>query len=102
MPIVRTSPKGQVVVSVEIRKAIGLEPGGLVMVTHAGDRRVMIEPVADDPVDAVRGLLRDGPSLTDALKGERKDEDAQDEEKAARLIRAPHASERRGRGGRGR
>ena len=72
------------------------------MVTHAGGRRVLIEPVADDPVDAVRGMLRDGPSLTSALKNEHEGEHVRDAEKSARLLRDPSASQRRkrGRGGR--
>ena len=93
MSIVRTSPKGQVVVPAELRRAIGLEPGDMVMVTHAGGRRVMIEPVSDDPVGAVRGMLREGPSLTRALKREREEERARDTEKAARFVRDSRSSE---------
>ena len=102
MSLVRTSPKGQVVVPADLRRAIGLEPGDMVMVTHAGGRRVMIEPVADDPIAAVRGMLQGGTSLTNALKTEHEEENARDFEKSARLVRDPHASKRRtrGRGGR--
>ena len=99
MSIVRTSPKGQVVVPAELRKEIGLEPGDLVRVTHAGGRRVMIEPLGADPVQALRGMLKDGPSLTDALARERKLEDARDAEKSAGLVRDPSPAQRRkGRG----
>ena len=50
MPIVKTSPKGQVVVPAQLREIIGLRPGDLVLVSHAGGRRVLIEPVAEDPL----------------------------------------------------
>ena len=93
MTIVRTSPKGQVVVPARLRKAIGLEPGDYVLVTHAGGRRVIIEPVGDDPVGAVRGMLKEGPSLTEALKREREEDDARTTEKGARLLRRPGAAE---------
>ena len=88
MPIVRTSPKGQVVVPAELRETIGLHPGDYVLVTHAGGRRVLIEPVADDPVSAVRGLLKKGPSLTNALTEERRAEQTREPEKSTRLLRA--------------
>ena len=102
MSIVRTSPKGQVVVPAELRGEIGLEPGDLVRVTHAGGRRVMIEPVGSDPVGALRGMLQDGPSLTAALAEERTLEDARDAEKRAGLVRHPRPPQRRKGRGRGR
>jgi len=93
MPIVKTSPKGQVVVPAELREAIGLHPGDLVLVTHAGGRRVLIEPVSDDPVSAFRGLLKDGTSLTTALTEERRAERARETKKSARLLRDSSPSE---------
>ena len=93
MPIVRTSPKGQVVVPAELREVIGLNPGDLVLVSHAGGRQVLIEPVAEDPISAVRGLLKEGPSLTTALTEERRAEHAREAKKSARLLRDPGSSE---------
>ena len=93
MPIVRASPKGQVVVPAELREVIGLNPGDLVLVSHAGGRQVLIEPVAEDPVSAVRGLLKGGPSLTTALTEERRAEYAREAEKSARFLRDPGSSE---------
>jgi AbrB family looped-hinge helix DNA binding protein len=93
MPIVRTSPKGQVVVPAELREVIGLNPGDLVLVSHAGGRQVLIEPVAEDPISAVRGLLKEGPSLTTALTEEHSAEQAREAEKSARLLRHPGSSE---------
>jgi AbrB family looped-hinge helix DNA binding protein len=93
VPIVKTSPKGQVVVPAEIRELIGLGPGDLVMVSHAGGRRVILEPVADDPVASVKGMLRHGPSLTAALRSEREEEHVRQTETVARLVRGPRAPE---------
>lgn len=94
MSIVRTSSKGQVVVPAEIREAVGLEPGDLVRVTHAGGRSVLIEALGDDPVAAARGLLGGDGSLTRALAEEKRDDDARDAKKGARLLGDPGAAER--------
>ena len=64
------------VVPARLREVIGLNPGDLVLVSHAGGRQVLIEPIAEDPVSAVRGLLKEGPSLTTALTEERRAEHA--------------------------
>lgn len=93
MTIVRTSSKGQIVIPADIRKEIGLEPGDRVLVSRVGDHDVLVRPVPDDPVQATRGLLRDGPSLTAALKKERAHEHAREEEKSARFVRDPGVSE---------
>ena len=93
MPIVRTTRKGQVVIPAGLREVIGLSPGDLVLVSHAGGRQVLIEPVAEDPVSAVRGLLKEGPSLTTALTEERRAENSRETEKSARLLRDPGSSE---------
>ena len=57
------------------------------------ERQVLIEPVAEDPVSAVRGLLKGGPSLTTALTEERRAEYAREAEKSARFLRDPGSSE---------
>ncbi len=87
MPVVKTSAKGQVVIPVELRERIGLRPGAKVLVTLAGERKVAIEPVPDDPIEAACGMLQGGPSLTDALLKERREDYAREEEKFARCLR---------------
>jgi AbrB family looped-hinge helix DNA binding protein len=74
MPIVRTSAKGQVVIPVEIREKVGIKPGDLVLVSCVDERRVTIEPLPDDPIEAACGSLRDGPSFTALLLKERQQE----------------------------
>ena len=87
MPVVKTSAKGQVVIPSEFLERIGLHPGGKVLVTLAGGRKVAIEPVPDDPIEAMCGMLRDGPSLTKALLEDRKEELEREEKKFARFLR---------------
>lgn len=93
MSIVRTSPKGQVVVPADLRRVVGLEPGDLVRVSHAGGRKILIEPVGDDPVAATRGMLAADDSLTRALQREREEDDARQEAGPARLLGDARPSE---------
>ena len=87
MPVVKTSAKGQVVIPAELRAWIGLRPGGKVLVALAGGRKVAIEPVPDDPIEAACGMLQGGPSLTRALLEDRKEDLEREEKKFARLLR---------------
>jgi AbrB family looped-hinge helix DNA binding protein len=87
MPIVKTSAKGQVVIPVKIRNTIGLTPGGKVLVTLSGEKTVTIEPLPDDPIKALRGILKGGPSLTKALLRERRKDRQREAKKFARFVR---------------
>ena len=71
MPIATVSAKGWVVIPREIRRRYGLKKGDKVhIIDYAG--RIAIVPVARDPIAAARGMLRGGPSLTEALLAERR------------------------------
>jgi len=87
MPIVKLSAKGQVVIPAKIRNTIGLTPGGKVLVTLADNKKVTIEPIPDDPIEAACGMLRGGPSLTTALLKDRREELQREENKFARFVR---------------
>ncbi|MBI4572293.1 MAG: AbrB/MazE/SpoVT family DNA-binding domain-containing protein [candidate division NC10 bacterium] len=87
MPVVTTSAKGQVVIPAAFRKKIGLKPGAKVLVTMASENRVTIEPIPDDPIKALRGILKGGPSLTKALLRERRKDRQREAEKLARFVR---------------
>ncbi|PYM82875.1 MAG: AbrB family transcriptional regulator [Candidatus Rokuibacteriota bacterium] len=86
MKVVKTSTKGQVVIPAGLRAQIGLRPGAKVVVRLTGDGAVQIRPLPKNPVAAGFGLFVDGPSLTAALKGERKAEREREEKKLARFM----------------
>ena len=95
MAIVKTSSKGQIVIPAEIREKIGLKPGGKVLVTLSAGK-VTIEPLPEDPVDAAWGMLAGGPSLTAALRAEKRGERAREEEKTGpRQLRAARLPRKR-------
>ena len=86
MPIVRTSAKGQVVIPTEIRKRTGLKAGDKVSVQDH-DGVIVIVPVPQDPLKSLRGILKGGPSLVEALLESRQEERRREEEKASRYVR---------------
>jgi AbrB family looped-hinge helix DNA binding protein len=87
MPIVTTSPKGQVVIPKKERDKLGLKPGCKVMVKGASDH-IEIYPLPEDPVGYFCGIFKEGPSLTKALLKDRKEERGREQKKGARLLRS--------------
>ena len=73
MAIVKTSPKGQVVIPKNIRRKFNVVAGKLINVFEK-DGHIILEPLPDDPIDAACGMLKDGPSLTKALLKNRKED----------------------------
>ena len=88
MPAVKTSSKGQVVIPIEIREKLGIKPGQMVNLTLEGDRAV-ITPLPEDPIKALRGMLKGKPSLTKAILKERKEEQKREEKISSGLLRGP-------------
>ncbi|MGM0426136.1 MAG: AbrB/MazE/SpoVT family DNA-binding domain-containing protein [Thermodesulfobacteriota bacterium] len=78
MPIVKISSKGQVVIPKQIREALGIEPGQKILFRLMG-QNAQIVPLPDDPIKALRGILKGGPSLAGELLEERKKDNAIDE-----------------------
>jgi AbrB family looped-hinge helix DNA binding protein len=73
MATVTVSKKGWVVIPREIRERYGISPGDKVhIVDYAG--RIGIIPAMKDPIREARGMLKGGPSLTEALLEERRRE----------------------------
>ena len=66
----KISQKGWVVIPAEIRKKYKLTPGSEVTLIDYGGVIALV-PVVKDAVNYGFGLLKDGPSLTDALLAER-------------------------------
>ena len=87
MPIVTTSPKGQVVIPKKERDKLGIKPGSKVMVKAASDH-VEIYAVPEDPVEYFCGIFGEGPSLTKALLKDRKEERRREQKKSTRLLRS--------------
>lgn len=77
------SSKGWVVIPAEIRKKYNLRPGSKVELVDYGGVIALV-PLCEDPVNQGYGLLRDGPSLTQALIEERKLDYAREERKDVR------------------
>lgn len=73
MSIVKTSSKGQVVIPVEIRKKLGIKPGQRVNLTLVDDKAV-ITPLPEDPIKALRGILKGKSSMAQALLNDRRKE----------------------------
>jgi AbrB family looped-hinge helix DNA binding protein len=65
------SKKGQLLIPKYYRDKSGIKPGSEVAIT-AEPRRLIVSMLPKDPVDAACGFLKDGPSLTAALRKERK------------------------------
>lgn len=69
--ITSVSTKGQFVIPSEIRESLGIRPGTRIAVTQEGSR-IVLEPVSDELVDKTRGLFSGKPSLSEALRRERR------------------------------
>ncbi len=78
MPIVKTSSKGQIVIPKEIRDKLGIGPGKKVLLRLV-DQHAEIVPIPDEPVKALRGMLKSDTSLATELLEERKKDDDIDE-----------------------
>ena len=72
--ITTVSTKGQFVIPSEMRISLGIEPGTRIAVTQEG-LRIVLEPVSEALVDKTRGLFSGTPSLSEALKRERRRKD---------------------------
>ncbi len=73
MAIVKTSPKGQVVIPKNLRRKFKVVSGTLVRV-YEKDGHIIVDPVPEDPVDAACGMFKNAPSLTKALLKSRKED----------------------------
>lgn len=86
MPIVTTSSKGQIVIPAAIRNKLGIKPGQKVKVTLVEDKAVLTA-LPEDPIQALRGIVKGKPSMTEALLKDRRKERDREEKNTARLFR---------------
>jgi len=80
MPVVKTSSKGQIVIPKEIREKLGINPGRKLLL-RVVDQHAEIVPLPEEPVKALRGMLKSGTSLAAELLEEREKDDAIDEKR---------------------
>jgi len=79
MTVVKTHPKGQIVIPKEIRNKLGIKPGKSLSITLVKDH-AEIRPLPDDPIEFLTGIFRDHPtSLAEELLKERKEDTEIDE-----------------------
>lgn len=88
MAVVKTSAKGQVIIPKEIRRALGIRPGTKFHVRIEG-KEVILFPLPNDPIRALRGIVKDGRSLTKALLKDRREDLEREGRKPARSLRRP-------------
>lgn len=58
MKTVSVSPKGQITLPKEIRRAAGIEPGTRVLLVVGQDRRLSVEPIPAQSLSQLAGSLR--------------------------------------------
>ena len=78
MHIAKISSKGWAVIPKQLREKHGIKEGTYVQIAEFGDVLVLV-PLPEDPVEALEGMLADGPSLTADLLAERAQERAREE-----------------------
>ena len=70
MPVVTASTKGQIVIPKEIREKLGITPGKRILM-RVVENHAEITPLPDNPIKAMRGILKGGKSLAKELLAER-------------------------------
>jgi AbrB family looped-hinge helix DNA binding protein len=73
MHTVTTLAKGQIVIPVELRKQLSIEPGSVLEIRLAGDHPELY-PLPPDPIAAFRGSLKKDTSLASELIEAHRDE----------------------------
>lgn len=68
--LVTVSTKGQIVLPAKLRRRYGIDAGTRLSVVDFGGH-ISLVPGSEDPIRDARGMLGEGPSLTDALVAER-------------------------------
>ncbi len=80
MSIVTTSSRGQIVIPKDVRKKLQIGSGKRLLI-RAEEDRAIIMPLPNDPVEHFCGVFQEKSSLTKALLGERRKEQAREAKK---------------------
>lgn len=70
--------KGQVVVPAELRRKHGIRAGTKVKFLEDQFGRIILQPVTEEYIDRVRGMLADGPDLLEGWYKEHREEGEHD------------------------
>jgi AbrB family looped-hinge helix DNA binding protein len=73
MNIVTSTIKGQIVIPAPLRKKFNIKKGTRIRV-YEDDRRIIVEPIHDDPVVTGRGMLKTKGEVLQALIADREEE----------------------------
>ena len=73
MPIVTSTIKGQIVIPAKIRARYKIKKGTQINVYDDG-KRIIVEPLSDDPIEKGRGMLKTRGKILRALVEDRKKE----------------------------
>lgn len=74
MTISRATIKGQVLIPAPLRKKFNIKKGSRVAISEGEGNMILIKPLADDPIEASRGILKGKTSMTGALIKDRRAE----------------------------
>ena len=87
MTIVKTLGKGQVVIPKRVREYFHIHQGKR-LALRVEDTYIILQPLPDDPIKSLRGILKGkGPSTSDLLKS-RKEERLREKCKLTRFLRS--------------
>jgi AbrB family looped-hinge helix DNA binding protein len=70
--------KGQLVIPAELRRKHKIEAGTKVTILEDQFGRIVLQPITDEYIDRVRGLLADGPDLLAMWEKEHRQEGKHD------------------------
>ena len=70
--------KGQLVIPAELRRKHRIQPGTKVHISEDHFGRIVLQPITEDYIDRVRGLLADGPDLLALWEKEHREEGKHD------------------------
>ena len=74
MTISRATIKGQVLIPAPLRKKFNIKKGSRISISEGEGNMILIKPLADDPIEASRGILKGKTSMTRALVKDRRAE----------------------------
>jgi AbrB family looped-hinge helix DNA binding protein len=69
--ITTVSTKGQMIIPAEMRAKLDIKPGTRISVSIE-DGKLILQPIAANPLDVLQGMFKGGPSMFDEMQKERR------------------------------